>query len=108
MLTHPSSSRNQNGSFRLVTAFTEVEIYGKPQPSLIPDVAMYFTPYHTTEIYQYNCPYKIILPKTFGKRLTYPLRYWMPGSETALYEIICRALGHLLEKGCVAELADYL
>jgi hypothetical protein len=32
----------------------------------------------------------------------------MPGSETALYEIICRALGHLLEKGCVAELADYL
>jgi hypothetical protein len=51
---------------------------------------------------------KIILPKTFGKRLTYPLRYWMPGSETALYEINCRALGHLLEKGCVAELADYL
>ena len=32
----------------------------------------------------------------------------MPGSETALEELMCRVLGDLLEKGVVAKLADDL
>lgn len=38
MLAYPASSINQNGSFPLVTAFSEVEIYGTLQSSLMPDV----------------------------------------------------------------------
>ena len=51
---------------------------------------------------------KSFLPKTFGKRLIYPLSYEMPGSEASLWEIMCRALCHLLEEYYVAELADDL
>ena len=32
----------------------------------------------------------------------------MPGSETALEELMCRVLGDLLERGIVAKLADDL
>ena len=32
----------------------------------------------------------------------------MPGSETALEEFMCRLLGHLLEEGMMAKLADDL
>ena len=32
----------------------------------------------------------------------------MPGSETALEELMCRVLGHLLEEGIVAKIADDL
>ena len=32
----------------------------------------------------------------------------MPGSETALEELMCRVLGHLLEEGVVANISDDL
>ena len=32
----------------------------------------------------------------------------MPGSETALEELMCHVLGHLLEEGVVAKIADNL
>ena len=30
----------------------------------------------------------------------------MPGSETALEELMSRVLGHLVQEGCVAKIAD--
>ena len=32
----------------------------------------------------------------------------MPGSETALEEMMCRVLGDLIQEGCVTKLADDL
>ena len=32
----------------------------------------------------------------------------LPGSETALEELMCRVLGDLIQDGCVAKLADDL
>ena len=32
----------------------------------------------------------------------------MPGSETALEELMCRVLGHLIHEGVVAKIADDL
>lgn len=43
-----------------------------------------------------------------GTRVYVRLAMGMPGSETALEELMCRVLGDLLEEGIVAKLADDL
>ena len=115
--------RKSNGGPRLITAFTEVGRYSKPQPSLMPDVdstlrsiacwkytvvsdltnAFYQIPLATTS--RKYCG--VVIPFR-GVRVYTRCAMGMPGSETVLEELMCRVLGDLLQEGVVAKLADDL
>ena len=114
----------KNGiSKRLVTAFADVGRYCKPQPALMPDVDS--TLQHIAK-WKYiictdlsNAFYQIPLSDNsikycgvatpFKGTLVYVRSAMgMPGSETALEELMCRILGDLLTEGIVTKLADDL
>ena len=115
--------RKSNGGFRLVTAFTEVGRYSKPQPSLMPDVDStlrsiacwkYIVVSDLTSAF-YQIPlakdslkYCGVVTPFRGVRVYTRCAMGMPGSETALEELMCRVLGDLLQEGVVAKLADDL
>ncbi len=112
-----------SGGYRLVTAFADVGRYSKPQPSLMPDVdstlrhiaqwkylcttdlsnAFYQIPLDTDSMKYCGIvtPYK-------GTRVYTRCAMGMPGSESALEELMCRVLGDLLQEGIVTKLADDL
>ena len=112
-----------SGGFRLVTAFTEVGRYSKPQQSLMPDVD---STLRTIAQWRYviqtdltKAFYQIPLSKSSmkycgvatpfrGVRVYTRCAMGMPGSETALEELMCRVLGDFLQVGIVAKLADDL
>ena len=112
-----------SGDFRLVTAFADVGRYSKPQPSLMPNVDSVIR--HIGQ-WRYiiatdltNAFYQIPLSKESmkycgvatpfkGIRVYARSAMGMPGSETALEELMCRVLGDLLEEGIVVKLADDL
>ena len=112
-----------SGGHRLVTAFADVDCYSKPQPSLIPDIDSTF---RTIVPWKYiiktdltRAFYQIPLSKSFlkycgvatpfrGIRVYTRSAMGMPGSETALEELMFRVLGDLLQEGHVAKLADNL
>ena len=109
--------------FRLVTAFSEVGKYCKPQPSLLPDVDStlrsiaqwkYIVKSDLTSAY-YQIPlqkdsmkYCGIATPFKGTRCYTRCAMGMPGSETALEELMCRILGDLVTEGCVTKIADDL
>ena len=115
--------RKSNGGSRLVTAFTEVGRYSKPQPSLMPDVDStlrsiacwkYIVVSDLTSAF-YQIPlatasrkYCGVVAPFRGVRVYTRCAMGMPGSETALEELMCRVLGDLLQEGVVAKLADDL
>lgn len=112
-----------NGGHRLVTAFADVGRYSKPQPSLMPDVD---STLRTIAKWKYiivtdltSAFYQIPLAKSSMKYcgVATPFRgvrtytrcaMGMPGSETALEELMCRVLGDCLQDGIAAKLADDL
>ena len=113
--------KKRNGGHRLVTAFTDVGRYSKPQPSLMPDVdstlrkIAQWKHIATTDLS--NAFYQIPLSRESmrycgvdtpfrGVRVYARSAMGMPGSETALEELLCRILGDLLQEGSVAKLAD--
>ena len=117
LVTKPS------GGFRLVTAFTDVGRYSKPQPSLMPDVDSTLRtiaqwPYLiqtdlTSTFYQIplskaSMKYCGVATPFRGVRVYTRCAMGMPGSETALEELMCRVLGDFLQEGFVAKLADDL
>ena len=95
--------KKPNGGFRLVTAFSDVGRYSKPQPSLMPDVD---STLHTIAQWKYiiktdltNAFYQIPLAKQSmkfcgvatpfrGVRVYTRCAMGMPGSETALEELM--------------------
>lgn len=115
--------KKPNGGSRLVTAFSDVGRYSKPQPFLLPDVdstlrliaqwshiivtdltsAFYQIPLakESMKYYGVATPFK-------GVRVYARSAMGMPGSETALEEVMCRVLGPLLQDGVVAKIADDL
>ncbi len=115
--------KKPSGGHRLVTAFAEVGQYSKPQPSLMPDVdstlrsigqwkyliisdltsAFYQIPLSRTSM-----KYCGVATPFRGVRVYTRSAMGMPGSETALEELMCRVLGDCLQDGCVAKLADDL
>ena len=115
--------KKPSGGFRLVTAFAEVGRYAKPQPSLMPDVDSTLRKigqwHHIVATDLTNAFYQIPLSKTSmkycgvatpfrGVRVYTRSAMGMPGSETALEELMCRVLGDLLVEGIVVKLADDL
>ena len=115
--------KKSNGGFRLVTAFADVGRYCKPQPSLMPDVDSTLRSIacwkHIIVTDLTSAFYQIPLSKESqkycgvatpfrGVRVYSRCAMGMPGSETALEELMCRVLGQLLEEGVIAKLADDL
>ena len=109
--------------FRLVTAFSEVGSYCKPQPSLLPDVDStlrtigqwkYIVKSDLTSAYfqiplqKDSMKYCGIATPFKGIRCYTRCAMGMPGSETALEELMCRILGDLLSEGYVTKIADDL
>ena len=115
--------KKASGGHRLVTAFSEVAKYARPQPSLMPDIdttlrlianwkflvktdltsAFYQIPLDKSSLKFCGIvtPYK-------GIRVYTRCAMGLPGSETALEELMSRVLGDLLQSGCVAKVADDL
>lgn len=115
--------RKQSGGYRLVTAFADVGRYSKPQPSLMPDVDSTLRQVAqwrhliatdlTNAFYQIplscdSMKYCGVVTPFRGVRVYARSAMGMPGSETALEELMCRVLGDLLQAGVVAKLADDL
>ena len=109
--------------FRLVTAFSEVGKYCKPQPSLMPNVDStlrtiaswkYIVKSDLTSAYfqiplqEDSMKYCGIASPFKGIRCYTCCAMGMPGSETALEELMCRVLGELVTSGCVTKIADDL
>jgi hypothetical protein len=115
--------KKPSGGHRLVTAFADVGRYSKPQPSLLPDVDstlrtiakwMYIIVSDLTSTF-YQIPlakgsmkYCGVVTSFRGVRVYTRSAMGMPGSETALEELMCRILGDCLEDGIAAKLADDL
>ena len=115
--------KKPNGSFRLVRAFADVGRYSKPQPSLMPDVDSilrqiaswkYIIKTDLTQAF-YQIPlqresmkYCGVATPFKGVRVYAKCAMGMPGSETALEELMCRVLGDLLQEGVLTKLADDL
>jgi len=111
------------GGHRLVTDFGDVARYSKPQPSLMPDINSTLR-----SIAQWKHIITTDLTKAFfqipldrasmkfcgvatpfkGTRVYVRSAMGMPGSETALEEVMCRVLGELIQEGKVVKLADNL
>lgn len=115
--------KKRSGGFRLVTAFSDVGRYSKPQPSLMPDVDSTLRKIAcwryiiVTDLSQsfYQIPlskdsqkYCGVATPFKGVRIYARCAMGMPGSETALEELMCRVLGDLIQEGCVAKIADDL
>ena len=113
----------QSGGSRLVTAFNDVGKYCKPQPSLMADVdttlriiakwKFIITSDLSKAFYQIPLDHQsmkfcgVVTPFK-GVRVYKRCAMGMPGSETALEELMCRVFGDLIEEGVVTKLADDL
>ena len=115
--------KKRNGGFRLVTAFTDVGRYSKPQPSLMPDVDSTLLniarwkfivvsdlskAFYQIPLSRSSMKYCGVVTPFKGVRVYTRCAMGIPGSETALEELMCRVLGDLLQEGCVAKIADDL
>lgn len=115
--------KKPSGGHRLVTAFADVGRYTKPQPSLMPDVDStlrriaqwnYITAtdlkkaFYQIPINRESMKYCGVSTPFKGLRVYARSAMGMPGSETALEELMSRVLGELIQEGVVAKLADDL
>lgn len=115
--------KKSSGAFRLVTAFADVGRYSKPQPSLMPDVDStlrnigrwkyvivtdLMSAFYQIPLDKESMKYCGVATPFKGIRVYTRCAMGMPGSETALEELMCRVLGDLLQDGIVAKIADDL
>ena len=115
--------KKPRGGYRLVTDFGEVARYAKPQPSLLPDM---------NSVLRWLAQWKFIIctdlckayfqipldPKSMkycgistpfkGTRVYATAAMGMPGSETALEEVVCRVFGSLIQSDLAIKIADNL
>jgi hypothetical protein len=115
--------KKPNGGFRHVTAFADVGRYSKPQPSLMPDVDS--TPrqiaqweyiviseltksFYQIQLSKHSTKYSGVAIPYCGLRVYVRSAMGMPGSETALEDVTCVVLGHLVQEGIVVKIADDL
>ena len=115
--------KKPSGKKRLVTAFGEVGQYAKPQPALMPDTNQilrhignwkYLVKSDLSSAY-WQMPLSKSCMKFCGIATPFKgIRVYgrgamgMPGTETALEELMCRILGGLLYEGHVTKIADDL
>ncbi|KAJ8346823.1 hypothetical protein SKAU_G00282240 [Synaphobranchus kaupii] len=115
--------KKPNGGSRLVTAFADVGRYSKPQPSLLLNVDSTLrliacwkhivvtdltSAFYQIPLARESMKYCGVATPFKGVRVYTRSAMGMPGSETALEELMCRVLGPLLQEGIVAKIADDL
>ena len=115
--------KKASGGYRLVTALADVGRYFKPQPSLMPDVDSTLcligqwkhidatnltSAFYQIPLSQASMKYCGVATPFRSVRIYTRSAMGMPGSETALEELMCRVLGDLLQAAIVAKLADDL
>lgn len=109
--------KKHSGGSRLVTAFADAGQYSKPQPSVMPDgdstlhhlIATDLTSaFYQIPLSQDSMKYCGVATPFEGVRVYVHSAVGMPGSETALEELMCRILGHLLQGEIVIKIADNL
>ena len=115
--------RKPNGGNRLVTAFGEVGQYSKPQPSLMPNVnstlrdiagwkyiivSDLLKSFYQIPLSHASMKYCGVATPFKGIRVYTRCAMGMPGSETALEELMSRVLGDLIQEGIVTKIADDL
>ena len=115
--------KKPSGAKRLVTAFSEVARYAKPQPSLMPNVDAtlrqiacwkyiiatdLLKAYYQIPLSKDSIKFCGISTPFKGIRVYKRCAMGMPGSETALEELMSRVLGDLIQDGSVAKVADDL
>ena len=115
--------KKQRGGFRLVTDFGEVAKYAKPQPSLLPNMDSTLRAlaqwkyiictdlckaYHQIPLDKDSMKYCGISTPYKGTRVYLKAAMGMPGSETALEEVVCRVFGSLIQNNQAAKIADNL
>lgn len=115
--------RKPSGDYRLVTAFADVGRYSKPQPSLMPDVDSTLRniarwkyvivsdltrAFYQIPLSKASMKYCGVATPFRGVRVYTRSAMGMPGSETALEELMCRVLGDFLQDGFVTKIADDL
>ena len=115
--------KKKSGKKRLVTAFTEVAQYTKPQPALMSDVegalrhianwssiivSDLTSAYWQMPLSKDSMKYTGVATPFKGIRVYGRGAMGMPGTETALEELMCRILGEQLASGGVAKVADDL
>lgn len=103
----------------MVTAFADVGRYSKPQPSLMPDVDSTLrniaqwkyiiqsdltSAFYQIPISKSSMKYCGVATPFRGVRIYTRCAMGMPGSETALEELMCRVLGDCIQDGIVAKL----
>lgn len=108
--------KKPQGGYRLVTAFADVGRYSKPQPSLMPDVESVLrcigqwkylivselqNAFYQIPLSNESLKYCGVATPFRGVRVYTRCAMGMPGSETALEELMCRILGDLLQEGIV-------
>ena len=111
------------GGTRLVTDFSPVSQYCKPQPSLMPDVESTLRTiggwrflistdltkaYHQLPLSRASMKFCGVSTPYKGTRVYTRCAMGIPGSESALEELMCRVLGDLVQEGRVVKLADDL
>ena len=115
--------KKSSGGFRLVTDFTDVGRYSKPQPSLLPDVDSTLRciaqwrhiivsdltrAFYQIPLVRESMKYCGVATPFRGVRVYARSAMGIPGSETALEELMCRVLGDLLQAGIVAKIVGDL
>lgn len=115
--------KKPQGGFRLVTAFADVGRNSKPQQSLMPDVDSTLraigqwkyliktdltSAFYQIPLAKQSMKYCGVATPFRGVRVYTRCAMGMPGSETALEELMCRILGDQVQDGHVAKLADDL
>ena len=111
------------GGYRLVTAFSEVGQYSKPSPALMPrmddvlrDMAAWtylikadlLKSFFQIPLAKESMKFCGVVTPYKGVRVYTRSAMGMPGSETALEELMSRVLGELVYKGAVTKIADDL
>ena len=112
-----------NGTDRLVTAFGEVGKFCRPQPSLLPDVDQTLrrigqwryliktdlsSAFYQIPLAQESMRYCGVATPFKGIRMYTRAAMGMPGSETALEELMSAVLGDQVYSGNVVKIADDL
>ncbi len=113
--------KKPHGGIQLLTAFTEIDQYCKPQPSLMPDINSTLGTIATwkfvictdlkSAFYQIllsweSMKYCGVCTPFKGIRVYQRAAMGMPSSETALEELMCRVLGDLIIVAGSATIAD--
>ena len=115
--------KKSRGGHRLVTDFGTVAQYAKPQPSLMPDMDSVLRTigqwkfiiqtdlckaYFQIPLDKDSMKYCGVVTPYKGVRVYTKSAMGMPGSESALEEVMSRVLGNMIQAGQVVKLADNL